>query len=96
MNPQSRGTVTLRSPDPHAAPLIDPGFLTHAFDRRVIIEGVRHTMHLLSAPIYAHRTIAKFGPTGETDEEIWVSPIWQEYIDMQRSSLYDRNMSKRM
>lgn len=73
MNPQSRGTVTLQSRDPSAAPLIDPRFLVHAFDRRVIVEAVRHTMRLLAAPVYARRTIAKFGPTGETDEEIWVS-----------------------
>lgn len=74
MNPQSRGFVTLQSRDPSAAPLIDPKFLAHVFDRRVIIEAVRHTMHLLAAPVYARRTIAKFGPTGTTDEQIWVGP----------------------
>ena len=73
MNPQSCGTVTLQSSDPSAPPHIDPEFLTHAFDCRVIIEGVRQTMKILSAPVYAGRTIEKFGPAGDLDEEIWVS-----------------------
>jgi GMC oxidoreductase len=73
MNEQSHGTVTLQSSDPSAAPIIDPNFLAHPYDRRVLIDGVRQTMQMLSAPIYASRTIEKLGPKDETDEEIWVS-----------------------
>ncbi|TLD18294.1 glucose-methanol-choline oxidoreductase protein [Venturia nashicola] len=71
MNPQSRGTVTIQSRDPSVAPVINPRFLSHAFDRRVITEAMRQTMRLLAAPVYARGTIAKFGPFGGTDEEIW-------------------------
>ncbi|CAG8955409.1 hypothetical protein HYFRA_00010273 [Hymenoscyphus fraxineus] len=71
MNPQSLGTVTLQSADPNIAPKIDPQFLTHGYDRRVMIEGVRETMRVLSAPVYAVDTIDKVGPTDDSDEEIW-------------------------
>ncbi|KAF2707170.1 GMC oxidoreductase [Pleomassaria siparia CBS 279.74] len=73
MNPQSRGTVTLRSSNPSDTPLIDPKFLTHPFDRLVLIEGVREIMRILSAPVYASRTVQKLGPQDDSDESIWDS-----------------------
>ncbi|KAH7069466.1 hypothetical protein FB567DRAFT_224485 [Paraphoma chrysanthemicola] len=71
MNPQSRGTVTLRSSDPSVPPLINPNFLTHPFDRRVIIEGVRETMRIQRSPVYASRTLDRLGPEDNSDEAIW-------------------------
>jgi choline dehydrogenase-like flavoprotein len=73
MNPQSRGTVTLRSSDPTAAPIIDPKFLSHPFDRRVMIEGLRETRRILSAPVFAANTVEKLGPEDDSDDAIWVS-----------------------
>jgi choline dehydrogenase-like flavoprotein len=73
MNPQSRGNITLESAEPLAAPLIDPRFLSHPYDQRVMIEGIREVMRILSAPVYATRTIEKVGPRGESDEAILVS-----------------------
>lgn len=72
MNPQSRGTITLQSSDPLEKPLIDPKFLEHPYDRRVIIDGVRQTMRMLAAPVFAARTIDKIGPKDDSDEAIWV------------------------
>ncbi|KAH7132408.1 hypothetical protein B0J11DRAFT_521637 [Dendryphion nanum] len=71
MNPQSRGTLSLRSSNPRDKPLIDPKFLTHPFDRRVLIEGMREAGRILSAPVYAQRTVKKFGPKNESDEGIF-------------------------
>ncbi|KAH7402088.1 hypothetical protein DE146DRAFT_455027 [Phaeosphaeria sp. MPI-PUGE-AT-0046c] len=71
MNPQSRGTITLQSSDPSTPPLINPKFLTHSFDRRVLIDGVREVMRIQSAPIFASRTLKKLGPTDDSDEAIW-------------------------
>jgi choline dehydrogenase-like flavoprotein len=76
MNPQSRGTVTLRSSNPADAPVIDPKFLDHPFDQRVMIEGLRETMRLLSTPVYAPKTIEWVGPNLDSDEgAILVSTI---------------------
>lgn len=72
MNPQSKGSVRLRSKDPSAAPQIDPNFLSHAFDRRVLIEGMKVTKSLLSAPVYAGKTVQTYMPADDSDEAIWV------------------------
>lgn len=71
MNPQSSGTVTLRSSRPLDAPIIDPRFLTHPFDRRALIEGLREVMRIQRAPVYASRTVRTLGPQDDTEEAIW-------------------------
>lgn len=78
-NPQSHGTVTLQSKDPKDKPLFDPKILTHPFDRRVIIEGIRENIKFLKAPVYASDTLRFYGPKGDTDEEIWVSCSFERW-----------------
>ena len=39
--PKSRGRVSLRSADPMDAPIIDPRYMTHAYDMALQIEGLR-------------------------------------------------------
>jgi choline dehydrogenase-like flavoprotein len=70
-NPQSTGVVTLRSSNPNDAPLFDPKFLTHPFDRRVMIEAIKDTFRLLKAPVYADKTIEVLGPKDDSDDAIW-------------------------
>jgi choline dehydrogenase-like flavoprotein len=71
-NAQSHGTVTLKSTNPNDAPIIDPKFATHPFDRKVLIDGIRQTTRLLRAPVYAKNTIEVLGPDPEAaDEAIW-------------------------
>ncbi len=41
LNPTSRGTVTLKSKDPHAAPLIKPNYLDTEEDRQVAADSIR-------------------------------------------------------
>ncbi|KAI5927601.1 glucose-methanol-choline oxidoreductase-like protein [Camillea tinctor] len=72
MNPQSRGTVTLKSADPQDAPIIDPKFLTHPFDKRNAIESMREMLRYLQAPVWKNKTSRTLGwPKGDSDEEIW-------------------------
>jgi choline dehydrogenase-like flavoprotein len=73
MNPQSRGTITLQSSNPNDAPLIDPKFLTHPYDRRVITEAVRESTRMLGAPVFAKNTTERLGPKDDSDEGILVS-----------------------
>jgi choline dehydrogenase len=49
LTPGSRGRVRLRPGDPHAAPLVDPAYLTDEADARRLIEGVRRALDLGSA-----------------------------------------------
>ncbi|ETS87181.1 hypothetical protein PFICI_01009 [Pestalotiopsis fici W106-1] len=72
MNPQSRGTVTLKSADPKEAPIIDPKFLTHPFDRRAAIESFRDMLKYLQAPVWKEKTVRNLAwPHDDSDEAIW-------------------------
>jgi choline dehydrogenase-like flavoprotein len=55
VKPDSRGSVTLRSPDPHEQPEIDCGFLAEERDLRRMLEGVR-----LARRIGRHPALARF------------------------------------
>lgn len=73
MNPQSRGTVSLKSADPREAPIIDPKFLTHPFDRRVAIEGMREMLRFFQAPAWKQKTVRNVSwPQDDSDSAIWV------------------------
>ncbi|KAF4630105.1 hypothetical protein G7Y89_g8033 [Cudoniella acicularis] len=76
MNPQSYGSVTLASANPSDSPIIDPKIVSHPYDRRVMIEGLRQMMDLLEAPVFKKETVKMVGcPKGRSDEEIWLSAI---------------------
>jgi choline dehydrogenase-like flavoprotein len=53
VRPKARGTVRLRSPDPSAAPLVDPNFLGHPDDLKISVEGVRISREIFSQPSLA-------------------------------------------
>ncbi len=46
MNPQSPGEVTLRSNDPRNEPVIDPHYLEHSFDSKVMLQLICETIRL--------------------------------------------------
>lgn len=41
LHPQSRGTVRLRSKNPDDSPIIDPQYLSHPYDVKTLIRGIR-------------------------------------------------------
>ncbi len=62
LRPKSRGSVTLRSADPLAAPRIDPGFLAEEEDLELLVRGVGLTMDILRQDALApHRGANVFG-----------------------------------
>lgn len=74
MNPQSRGSVKLQSSNPADPPLFDMAYMTHPYDRHILIEGVRRAMQFVKtnalSPFWKSTIIA---PKSEQDEDIWVS-----------------------
>jgi choline dehydrogenase-like flavoprotein len=50
LRPKSRGSVTLASADPFAAPRIDPNFLSDPADMETLVAGVKLTRRLMEAP----------------------------------------------
>lgn len=50
VKPKSRGTVTLRSADPNAMPIVSPNLLMEEEDMRQMVEGQRFFLDAFSAP----------------------------------------------
>ena len=72
LRPNSRGTVTLASPDPKARPVLRPNFLEHPDDLRTLLAGMRETRRILSqSPIkpYLGDEIVP-GADQQTDEQL--------------------------
>ncbi|MGV6802637.1 MAG: GMC family oxidoreductase [Ruegeria sp.] len=84
LRPESRGTVSLHSADPFAAPAIDPAYLSDPRDLDTMIKGARMTREILEAPAmakYRHKEL--FGTdTVRTDAD------WEEHIRARADTIY--------
>ncbi|SDY36667.1 GMC family oxidoreductase [Citreimonas salinaria] len=71
LRPRSRGTVRLASDDPHAAPLIDPNYLSDPRDREMSIRGLKLTQEILAqAPLKPYIRAERLpGPEVRTDAQ---------------------------
>lgn len=81
LRPQSRGSVTLSSPDPMAAPLIDPNFFGEASDLQRMVAGFKMTRRILSQPALAGLGAREFQScaAAQSDEEI--AQFIRQYAD---------------
>jgi choline dehydrogenase-like flavoprotein len=71
LRPKSRGSVTLRSADPAAAPLIDPNYLSHPDDLALTIEGARLVHRILAQePLSRHGGTPLYAPRDLGDEAL--------------------------
>ncbi len=69
LRPQSRGHVTLASADPHAAPLIDPNFLSEPADLDVLLRGLKVARQILGATAFDKYRSTEIVPgTSVTDD----------------------------
>jgi choline dehydrogenase len=72
LRPTSRGHVRIKSPDPRAAPAINPRYLSTDEDRKVAIDSLRLTRRVAKQPALARFEPEEFvpGPRFESDEEL--------------------------
>ncbi|MBK1697215.1 GMC family oxidoreductase [Rhodovibrio salinarum] len=72
LRPHSRGNVRLRSADPGAAPLIDPGYFSAEEDRRMAVEALKYAREILARPAIAKYLKGEHmpGPDVRTDAEL--------------------------
>ena len=72
LNPTSRGTVQIKSPNFEDAPSVAPNYLSTAEDRQVAVESLRVTRHIVSQPALARYQPQEFKPgvQYQTDEEL--------------------------
>ena len=72
LRPDSRGTVTLKSADPMAAPAIKPNYLSTPSDRQVAADAIRLTRRICAAPAMQRFSPEEFrpGPEIESDDDL--------------------------
>jgi len=70
--PKSRGEIKLRSNKPNEPAMIDPHYLEHPEDQKVMIDGVRRARKILAAPSFEKYQSWEIepGPEAQSDEEI--------------------------
>lgn len=73
LRPESRGTVTIKSADPMAAPAIKPNYLSTDGDRRVAAKSVQIARDIVARPALAKYRPEEFkpGPHYQTEEDLW-------------------------
>lgn len=73
LNPESRGTVRIRSPQVDAAPAIAPNYLSTESDRRIAAQSLRLTRRIVGQPALARYAPSELKPGRqfESDEQLW-------------------------
>lgn len=71
MNPQSRGTVTLKSLDPRDDALFDPKLMTHPYDRLVLITSAKRILEFMASTSIAETIEAPLNvPKSDSEEDV--------------------------
>jgi choline dehydrogenase-like flavoprotein len=72
LRPTSRGSIHATSPDPAAAPAIDPNYLSTDADRRVAVDSLRLTRRIVEQPALARFQPEEFLPGAhlKSDDEL--------------------------
>ena len=72
LNPTSRGSVRIKSPDFTAAPAIAPNYLSTELDRKVAADSLRLTRHIVAQPALANYQPQEFKPgvQYQTDDDL--------------------------
>ena len=75
LRPYSRGTVSLASPDPSEAPLIDPQFLADPRDQQTLLDGARKMHKILAADALSQGRGALLYPVDYQDDTALMEDI---------------------
>ena len=81
LRPQSRGSVTLASPDALAAPRIDPAFLAERDDVERLITGFKLLRRILQQPALAGHGGRELATTGGAQSDEQIEQVIRAYAD---------------
>ena len=81
LRPRSRGSVTLASADPAAAPLIDPAFLTDPDDIARLVRGFRLMRTLLAQPALARYGAREFSSSAAAQTDAQIERFIRDHAD---------------
>ena len=68
-HPKSRGTLEIRSADPAEAPKIQPNYLSHEHDRKVMVEGVKMMREIYNMEAFKDMWDTEIVPGEEVDTD---------------------------
>ena len=69
LRPRSRGHVHIKSVDPTQAPAIQPNYMSDAFDRDVMIEGMKLTRRIMGQPAIGHYIVEELNPGSQCSSD---------------------------
>ncbi|MGB5558825.1 MAG: GMC family oxidoreductase N-terminal domain-containing protein [Paracoccaceae bacterium] len=69
LRPESRGSVSIRSPDPKQQPEIRPNYLSTTGDRRVAVDAIRLTRRIVGQPAFQRYHPEEFRPGSQIDTD---------------------------
>ena len=75
LRPKSRGTVRLSNNDPHAAPLIDPNFLSHEDDLTRLVKSARLVERIFNTPALKEVSETQMYLAHDADEAALIDDI---------------------
>ena len=78
--PRSRGTVRLNASDPTAAPVIDPNYLDHPDDLRMLIDGIHMSREIGRAGVLDDWSAGEFFPGTGTSTDADLTRYIQETV----------------
>lgn len=92
LRPESRGSVTIKSADPAAAPAIRLNYLTAESDRRSMLEGLKTLRRVMQAPAMQPFCEEEYdpGPRVVTDDD------WRAYIRERCNTIFHPSCTCRM
>lgn len=72
LRPESRGHVRIKSPDPHAAPAMQPNYLSTPHDRATLVAGIKLARRFAATRALAPYVAGEYlpGPAAVSDEEL--------------------------
>lgn len=83
LRPRSRGSLTLNSADPLAAPRIDPGYLNDAQDLHDLIKGARQAREIMMSP-----PLSEFCRQERWTSDDMSQEDWEHFIRSRADTLY--------
>lgn len=92
LRPESHGHVHIVSPDPYAAPEIQPNYLTARKDRDVLIGGMKAVREITQRPVFQQHIVEEHepGPGVASDED------WLDYLRRRGRTSYHPTSTCRM
>jgi choline dehydrogenase len=92
LRPHSRGTVRIKSPDPMAAPAIQPNYLTAQLDRDTMVAGMKQMRQIMAQPAMASHVAEERnpGPACVTDAD------WLAYLRNTGTTIFHPTSTCRM